>query len=183
MYMAYPQIEITTAFTSYNFSTADFTIILDDVSVADSITLSLFYRRNTNVIGQGKYALRRALEWIRSYKPQFRVLTLYASPCPVQFKRRGIKKRDAQDKLNAYYTSLGMTAYHDPKVDDPGESNSFRGDIDQIIATIGQGGGKPINYVRTLCNDIGVSCKDASGRYLSQTKLLNMLQAQYAPQI
>lgn len=170
-----PKITKYDQFTYYEFNSGDFIISLADDG-KESLTLDQFYRTNINSVGQGKYKLRSALQWIIQ-NTKFRRLTLYASPSPAEIKTRGINKKEAQLKLNTYYTSLGMTAYHDPEIDDPGEENSFQGDIEHIISTIGQAGGGTQAYARTLCNDLGISCRDKYGKYIPQTKLLEMLRA------
>jgi hypothetical protein len=78
--------------------------------------------------GEGRALLLKALKYISDKDKDINTITLESVPHTETYRKAGITKAAAQQKLNTYYGSLGFNSTI--------QSNEFEGKLSDLIRTI-----------------------------------------------
>ena len=114
-------------YNGYEFNTKNCTVILIRSGKTKMVVLDNFVCGNGAKKGEGRALLLKALKYISDKDKDINTITLESVPHTEKYRKSGITKAVAQQKLNTYYGSLGFINK---------ESNEFEGKLSDLIRKI-----------------------------------------------
>lgn len=129
-------------FHNFKYNKASISISLVKKPSGDELELSQFF--NSGNKGDGKRLLCHVLKWIKTNMSEHTEITLGSVPDTGEYKKRGITKSVAENKLNTYYKTLGFVKNSGNVL-----NRNFTGNIDILIENVcREEGGKRKNKTR-----------------------------------